>query len=424
MTTTSTAAAAFKWAEILEREFDKNFLELDVDEKTEKALSGLGSCFAQAIHKAQTVFQANAKQEAELLHLREELAEAKATEDKLEAEKKYLVCRLQTALLENHKLRHNDVDAANVNVHDVGRRLAEELEAVEKEKVDWNARKVEERAKRLAVENAALRKTQVELEGELVGARLDAKYLDKELAGRIQQIQILLAGGGTSHERKQRVWSHIEAEMRLQRSKTISNMCYSKQKVKEAGNERCSNNDNSDSASSRKSSLNNSVSGSVKQVHVHKSDAEELGMAILGGREHGLPVMISEVFPNTAVGRSRKICAGDVILAVNGDSFEGLGHHEAVKYLSALRGAIRFDLESRVDDTEIDGVCDMTRRFYDVFDPSATSRSPTAFPGTAKDISGSSATSTAQDEDESRPELPQVHSSPKKSHYDNGSAKR
>lgn len=46
-------------------------------------------------------------------------------------------------------------------------------------------------------------------------------------------------------------------------------------------------------------------------------------MAILGGVEHGLPIMISEVYPNTAVGRCRKIFAGDVILAVNGDSFEG-----------------------------------------------------------------------------------------------------
>lgn len=56
---------------------------------------------------------------------------------------------------------------------------------------------------------------------------------------------------------------------------------------------------------------------------LHKNDVEELGMAILGGSEHGLPIMISEVFPDTAVGRCRKICAGDVILGVNGDSFEG-----------------------------------------------------------------------------------------------------
>merc|ERR1712223_1438722 len=72
----------------------------------------------------------------------------------------------------------------------------------------------------------------VELESELVGARLDAKYLDKELAGRIQQIQILLASNA-SQEHKQQVWAQIEAEMHLQRSKTIANMCYSKQKLKD-----------------------------------------------------------------------------------------------------------------------------------------------------------------------------------------------
>ena len=59
------------------------------------------------------------------------------------------------------------------------------------------------------------RRVKAELESELVGARLDAKYLDKELAGRIQQIQILLATN-TSQEHKQKVWSQIEAEMHLQ----------------------------------------------------------------------------------------------------------------------------------------------------------------------------------------------------------------
>ena len=59
------------------------------------------------------------------------------------------------------------------------------------------------------------RRIRAELESELVGARLDAKYLDKELAGRIQQIQILLATS-TSQEHKQKVWSQIEAEMHLQ----------------------------------------------------------------------------------------------------------------------------------------------------------------------------------------------------------------
>ena len=58
----------------------------------------------------------------------------------------------------------------------------------------------------------------------------------------------------------------------------------------------------------------------IKQVHLHKHDADELGMAILGGLEHGLPIIISEVFPNSAVGRCKKIYAGEDIFLNSLDS--------------------------------------------------------------------------------------------------------
>jgi hypothetical protein len=378
------STASFRWMDLLEKEFDKNFVSIeevfkiiaqdyemvDMYESNRKFLSALGSCFVQVVHKAQTIFQANAKYEAELLHLREELAESAATLAKLDSEKKYLVCRLQTALLDNHKLRTAPTSPSSSGgravtdddrvCQDIQLKLANEMAVIQR--VDWDAKKTEEKCRRLEIENARLRLNQVELESELVGARLDSKYLDKELAGRIQQIQILLASG-TSQEHKQKVWSQIESEMHLQRSKTISNMCYSKQRVRDQSHKRtakadkngdgegkqqnggelsrshsnASNNGGGDDTS-RKSSLNKNC---IKQVMLNKNDSEELGMAILGGHEHGLPVMISEVFPNTAIGRCKKICAGDIILAVNGDSFAEFGHDEAVKYLSALRGTIR-----------------------------------------------------------------------------------
>ena len=53
--------------------------------------------------------------------------------------------------------------------------------------------------------------------------------------------------------------------------------------------------------------------GKVKQVHLHKHDSDELGMAILGGIEHGLPIMISEVFPGSSVARSQKVNDDDFI---------------------------------------------------------------------------------------------------------------
>ena len=166
-------------------------------------------------------------------------------------------------------------------------------------------------------ENQQLRKQISELESEIVGARLDAKYLDKELAGRIQQIQILLASNATQ-EHKQQVWAQIEAEMHLQRSKTIANMCYSKQKLRDQQRQPNS----SEPPAAPNGHVNKPtpemkpVKSRIKQVHLHKHDADELGMAILGGVEHGLPIIISEVFPNSAVGRNQKIYAGDVILGV------------------------------------------------------------------------------------------------------------
>lgn len=43
----------------------------------------------------------------------------------------------------------------------------------------------------LQLENANLRNSILALNSEVYGAKLAAKYLDKELAGRIQQLQLL-----------------------------------------------------------------------------------------------------------------------------------------------------------------------------------------------------------------------------------------
>ena len=68
----------FRWLDILEKEFDKAFVDLDIllsdidpdqseitDEGRSK-MAALSSCFAQLAHKAQTIFQANAKLEVNL----------------------------------------------------------------------------------------------------------------------------------------------------------------------------------------------------------------------------------------------------------------------------------------------------------------------------------------------------------------------
>ena len=71
----AVAVSMFRWLDLLEKEFDKSFVDLDVllgdidPDQSEITLDGrlkmtaLSSSFAQLAHKAQTVFQANAKLE-------------------------------------------------------------------------------------------------------------------------------------------------------------------------------------------------------------------------------------------------------------------------------------------------------------------------------------------------------------------------
>lgn len=77
-----------------------------------------------------------------------------------------------------------------------------------------------------------------------------------------------------------------------------------------------------------------------KQVMILKNPADDLGIAILGGREHGLPVIISEIFPGSAVHRASRVRAGDILARVNGEDFSRLTHQEAVTFLSSLRGQV------------------------------------------------------------------------------------
>ena len=71
----AVAVSMFRWLDLLEKEFDKAFVNLDVllggvdPDQAEITFEGrqkmtaLSSSFAQLAHKAQTVFQANAKLE-------------------------------------------------------------------------------------------------------------------------------------------------------------------------------------------------------------------------------------------------------------------------------------------------------------------------------------------------------------------------
>ena len=75
----SVSVNAFRWLDILEKEFDKAFVNLDlllgeidheqieITDEGRTKMTILSSCFAQLAHKAQTISQLNAKLEVCIL---------------------------------------------------------------------------------------------------------------------------------------------------------------------------------------------------------------------------------------------------------------------------------------------------------------------------------------------------------------------
>lgn len=386
----AAAAASLKWVDVLETQFDKSWVDLDLllsqieeDEDfpdlpglCKKHASSLASCFSQLAHKSSVVYQNNAKLEAELIHVREELASYRSELDKIREEKGYLTLTLQSALIENHELKTNNSAKEDSLVE-----IKEKLER--KEKTPSKDNKEVYISERLFAENAGLRREIFELESELVGARMDNVYVDKELAGRIQQIQLLASG--TPAEVKERLWTQIESEMCLQRAKTIAQICQTRQelKIKRSKTEILEETEIPVVANGHNQEDNVQAKG--KQVMVLKNPADDLGMAIIGGSEHNLPIIVSEIFPNSAVYRANKLKAGDIILTVNGIDFSEVSHQEAVTFLSALRGNITFELQAAEAVGE-DDPSNLDFRFYRIFEPEQQSHPESGSPRTKSEV--------------------------------------
>jgi len=160
--------------------------------------------------------------------------------------------------------------------------------------------------------------------------------------------------------------------MCLQRSKTIAQMCKTKQEVKCRMREESSRTPVVTPVTGPQSLEDTETEARHgKQAMILKNPADDLGMAIIGGREHNLPIIISEIFPGTAVARSNRVNAGDIILTVNGENFTKLSHPEAVNFLSSLRGQIIMELRSAEIVSE-DDPSNLDYRFYKIFDTAIT----------------------------------------------------
>ncbi|KAK8728722.1 hypothetical protein OTU49_009111, partial [Cherax quadricarinatus] len=337
----------FRWLDLLEKEFDKSFVDLDlligevdhydVEEPDFQAqarsrLEALSSCFAQLAHKAQTVFQANAKLEAELVHLRHECAEGHAFRQVAEAESKELLMKLHSSQL---KLHSAGGAAHTQDSEKIRERLEKDLEEQRLESLKVMIGTHE--AAILRKENDSLRRYILGLQGELYGAKLAAKYLDKELAGRIQQIQLL--GRDLRGEEHDKLWHQLEAEIHLHRHKTVVRACRSRftrgSQMPGEGNV-CGVNGGGISRPSKQQQR--------RVVTLQKAPHEGLGMSITGGREHGVPILISVIHPDTPASRSGQLYVGDAILSVNSISLKEVNHVEAVQLLSSQEGTIMLEV--------------------------------------------------------------------------------
>ncbi|CAH2107565.1 unnamed protein product [Euphydryas editha] len=173
-------------------------------------------------------------------------------------------------------------------------------------------------AAQLARENAALRETVLALHSELFGARLATKYLDKELAGRIQQLQLL--GSDMRAELRDSLWAQVEAEILLQRHKTLVRVCRGL------------------APRAPRPPAPSHAPPAPRTVRVRRSPHLGLGISVTGGREHGVPILISELEAGGPAALTGELYVGDAILAINDLDLTQACHKEAVQALQSVKG--------------------------------------------------------------------------------------
>ncbi|XP_022286707.2 Golgi-associated PDZ and coiled-coil motif-containing protein-like [Crassostrea virginica] len=333
------ATLSFRWLDILEKEFDKAFVDLDLllgeidPDQCELTYDGrqkmtaLSAAFAQLCHKAQTVFQSNAKIEAQLVNMRADLVEMRASKEHTEHELHNVLLQLHSTQLQIQSQKGVEVDSSTIQ-----KKVEEEMKVKTRETSALE--RVEAEVKELRLENEELRQYILALQGEVYGARLAAKYLDKELAGRIQQIQLLGRDmRGAEHDK---LWNQLEAEIHLHRHKTVIRACRGRNNRKK----KLPLPDGHDFQSLRKQH----GLGETRKVTIKKGEEEGLGLSITGGKEHGVPILISEIHEGQPADKCDALYVGDAILSVNGIDLRESKHAEAVHILSQQLGDIELEV--------------------------------------------------------------------------------
>ena len=400
----SVTVASFRWLDALEKEFDNAYVDLDllfnelqndsdngdlsdeilteIVENSRDKLKIMCSAWAQLVHKSQTIFQVNCKYEAQIVDLRSSIVEAIGFKQASEKELEKLLIEIHTAQLQTQRLKSSGsssslasaplsptTSAINTTPNKIDttpsettpitdiiqKKLDEELRRrFSTENLDFNLAILKAELNEFKKENQMFKEQFVNLHSEIHGARLAAKYLDKELAGRIQQIQLF--GKNLKAEEHERLWNTLEAEIHLHRHKTVVKACLNK-KVKQNPDvmssqgqekehlEQTSNRSNNDSKQSsdtcKENKVSHKISSEKRVVNLKRADNKEpLGLSITGGNEHGVPIIISEIHENGLAARNGQLVIGDAILKVESNKklydLREVMHSTAVEILSNL----------------------------------------------------------------------------------------
>ena len=91
--------------------------------------------------------------------------------------------------------------------------------------------------------------------------------------------------------------------------------------------------------------------GMIRRVVLNKDAEHGLGLAVIGtnldfivfsrfsigGKQLGVPILVSDVYPNRPAAQSGQVFVGDAILSVNNNDLRNLRHEEAVELLNTQK---------------------------------------------------------------------------------------
>jgi hypothetical protein len=152
-------------------------------------------------------FKLKKKKQAQIVDLKSDSINLKARNSVIEKENDKIMIELHTQLLKYQTMLKSQQNLDDGDL--IKRKLEEELNKRKEEAI--NVTILQETLNEFKKENEELKQFAIDLQSEIYGARLAAKYLDKELAGRIQQIQLLGRDRKTfDHEH---LWHQLEGKL-------------------------------------------------------------------------------------------------------------------------------------------------------------------------------------------------------------------